>query len=216
MVGYGRVVGGDFLNATVSTPIGSTLVVQAGFKFRKLIAENVAEWDEVVPDGKGNVVSAVGRAVAGAILPGQLGKAASAALGATLDSIGPTHVVDVGWADGKRSLIKMPDAMFKHLDLVLRAQRTEPVQPGPGAELASLPVEKPTVTEQAFSLVSGIVRDHFPRRTTPLLAPPEPVPVPQAQFDVIEQLKKLASLHDAGILTDEEFAAKKAELLARF
>lgn len=213
MVGYGRVVGGDYLNATVSTPIGSTLVVQAGFKFRKLVPENVTEWDEVVPDGKGNVFSAVGKAVAGAVLPGQLGKAASAALGATLDSIGPTHVVDVGWADGKRSLIKLPDSMFKHLDLVLRAQRAEPVEPVPEAELASLPVEKPTVTDQAFSLVSGIIRDRFPARATPPQTPAEPVL--QAQFDVVEQLKKLASLRDAGILTDEEFTAKKAELLAR-
>ncbi|MDR5691837.1 SHOCT domain-containing protein [Agromyces indicus] len=30
-----------------------------------------------------------------------------------------------------------------------------------------------------------------------------------------EQLTKLASLRDAGILTDEEFLAKKTELLAR-
>lgn len=209
-MGYGRVVGGDYLNATVSTPIGSTLVVQAGFKFRKLTPENVAEWDEVVRDGKGNVVSAVGRAVAGAVLPGKLGKAASAALGATLDSIGPTHVVDIGWADGKRSLIKLSDGLFKHLDLVLRAQRVEPIEPVPGAELASIPLEKPTVTEQAFSLVSGIVRDRFPARATQPLTPAEP-----AQSDVVEQIKRLASLRDAGILTDEEFMAKKAELLTR-
>ncbi|MDB5478878.1 MAG: hypothetical protein JWM96_1373 [Alphaproteobacteria bacterium] len=213
MVGYGRVVGGDYLNATVSTPIGSTLVVQAGLKFRKLVPENVAEWDEVVPDGKGNVISAVGKAVAGAVLPGQLGKAASAALGATLDSFGPTHVVDVGWADGKRSLIRLPDTMFKHLDLVLRAQRAEPVGPVSGSEPAPAPAEKPTVTEQAFSLVSGIVRDRFPARGTPPLAPAEPVQ--PAQIDVVEQLKSLASLRDAGILTDEEFTAKKAELLGR-
>jgi len=214
MVGHGRVVGGDFLNATVSTPIGSTLVVQAGFKLRKLVAENVAEWDEVVPDGRGNMVSAVGRAVAGAVLPGPFGKAASAAFGATLDSIGPTHVVEVRWTDGKRSLMKLPDAMFKHLNLVHREQRAEPVQPGPGAVLASLPVEKPTVTDQAFSLVSGIVKDRFPGRATPPLNPAEPVQ--QAGFDVVEQLKKLASLRDAGILTDEEFTSKKAEVLSRF
>jgi hypothetical protein len=213
MVGNGRVVGGDYLNATVSTPIGSTLVVHAGLKFRKLIPDNVAEWDEVVPDGKGNVVSAVGKAVASAVIPGKLGKAASAAIGATIDSIGPTHVVDISWADGKRSLIKLPDAMFKHLGLVLRVQRAEPVEPIPGAELAPLPAEKPTVTEQAFSLVSGIVRDRFPARAT---QPPAAVePVRQAQLDVTEQLTKLASLRDAGILTDEEFTAKKGELLER-
>lgn len=210
MVGYGRVVGGDYLNATVSAPIGSTLVVQAGLKFRKLSPDNVAEWHEVVPDGKGNVLGAVGKAVTGAVIPGKLGKAASAALGATIDSIGPTHVVDIRWADGKRSLIKLPDTMFKHLDVVLRAQRAEPIPPVPGAEITTNPPEKPTVTEQAFSLVSGIVRDRFPTRAEQPLTPAAPV-----QHDVMEQLTKLASLRDAGILTDEEFTAKKAELLAR-
>lgn len=32
---------------------------------------------------------------------------------------------------------------------------------------------------------------------------------------VIEQIRELGKLHADGILTDEEFAAKKAELLAR-
>lgn len=213
MVGIGRVVGGDYLDASVSTPIGSTLVIQSGFKFRKLIPENVAKWHEVVPGGKSNVVSAVGKAVAGAVLPGQLGKAASAALGATLDSIGPVHVVNVDWADGKQSLIKLPDGMFKHLGLVLGAQRLDPIGLVPEVEITSLLPDRPTVTEQAFSLVSGIVKDRFPARTIPPLAPS--VPVQQAQSDVVEHLKQLASLRDLGILTDEEFTTKKAELLGR-
>ena len=33
--------------------------------------------------------------------------------------------------------------------------------------------------------------------------------------DVAEQLRKLAELRDAGVLTDEEYEAKRAELLAR-
>lgn len=36
------------------------------------------------------------------------------------------------------------------------------------------------------------------------------------QQDPMEQLKKLGELRDAGLLTDDEFASKKAELLARF
>jgi membrane protease subunit (stomatin/prohibitin family) len=40
-------------------------------------------------------------------------------------------------------------------------------------------------------------------------APPPAAPAE----DPIEQLKKLAELHDQGILTDEEFAAQKAKLL---
>lgn len=50
-------------------------------------------------------------------------------------------------------------------------------------------------------------------------APPAPavtVVTPSApQPDVTAQLQQLAGLRDAGILTEEEFTAKKAELLAR-
>jgi hypothetical protein len=37
----------------------------------------------------------------------------------------------------------------------------------------------------------------------------------EAEDDVIELIKKLADLHSAGILTDEEFSSKKAELLSK-
>jgi hypothetical protein len=37
----------------------------------------------------------------------------------------------------------------------------------------------------------------------------------QQQEDVAAILRKLASLHDEGLLTDEEFAAKRAEVIAR-
>jgi hypothetical protein len=33
---------------------------------------------------------------------------------------------------------------------------------------------------------------------------------------VIDQIRKLAALRDEGILTEEEFSAKKTELLSRF
>ena len=139
---------------------------------------------------------------------------ATAAAGATIDSIGSSHVVRIDWTDGKRSLIKLPDSMYKHLQLVLQAQRAEHAEPTPAAEAISTPADKPTVTEQAFSLVSGIVKDRFPARTATTSLPVEPAQA--AQPDVAEQLTKLASLRDAGILTEDEFSAKKAELLARF
>lgn len=43
-------------------------------------------------------------------------------------------------------------------------------------------------------------------------APPATSPAP-AQLDYIEELKKLAGLKDLGIITDEEFEAKKKQLL---
>jgi hypothetical protein len=45
---------------------------------------------------------------------------------------------------------------------------------------------------------------------------PAPAPAPAAApaTDVVTQLKELAALKDQGILTDEEFAAQKAKILA--
>jgi Short C-terminal domain len=44
-------------------------------------------------------------------------------------------------------------------------------------------------------------------------APPPPAAAPAP--DPIAQLKQLGELHEQGILTDEEFAAQKAKILAR-
>ncbi|WP_314095925.1 SHOCT domain-containing protein [Microbacterium foliorum] len=44
---------------------------------------------------------------------------------------------------------------------------------------------------------------------------PEAVPAPNAAPDIAAQLHQLAALRDAGILTDDEFSAKKAQLLER-
>jgi hypothetical protein len=43
--------------------------------------------------------------------------------------------------------------------------------------------------------------------------PPQAAPAPEAEPDMYEQLKKLAELKDAGVLTEEEFAAEKAKIL---
>jgi len=40
-------------------------------------------------------------------------------------------------------------------------------------------------------------------------------PSPARDSEILETIEKLAGLHDKGILSDEEFAAKKAELLSR-
>jgi hypothetical protein len=47
----------------------------------------------------------------------------------------------------------------------------------------------------------------------PQYAPP-PAPAPAAEPDVVSQLKALADLKAQGILTEEEFAAQKAKVLA--
>jgi hypothetical protein len=48
-------------------------------------------------------------------------------------------------------------------------------------------------------------------QAAPEAAPPATPPV--AEQDPIEEIKKLSALKDQGILTEEEFAAKKAQIL---
>lgn len=49
---------------------------------------------------------------------------------------------------------------------------------------------------------------------TPEPAAAAPAPAPTAS-DPMEELTKLGELHKAGVLTDEEFSAKKAEILTK-
>jgi hypothetical protein len=45
-------------------------------------------------------------------------------------------------------------------------------------------------------------------------APPPPAPAPAPAADPIHQLKELADLKQAGVLTDDEFAVQKAKILS--
>jgi hypothetical protein len=47
----------------------------------------------------------------------------------------------------------------------------------------------------------------------PPAPPAPPAPAAPPPTDMVEQLRKLGELRDAGILTEEEFAAQKAKLL---
>jgi hypothetical protein len=48
-----------------------------------------------------------------------------------------------------------------------------------------------------------------------VLASRKPAAAEDPSTDVVSQIQRLAELHTAGVLTDEEFAAKKSELLGR-
>lgn len=178
MSGQGKVIAGHYIDAMVSTGFRGDLVVQTGLRGRKLVAAEVAEWSETTTEigggGAAAVAGAVGKMVAGAVLPGFMGKVAGAALDATVKSTSrPPRTVRVDWSDGKQSLIRLPEQLFTHLAVVLEDRRA--------AEPAAAPVEG-------------------------LAAP---------QFDVAGQIGKLAQLRDMGALTEDEFASKKGELLAR-
>lgn len=212
MSSIGRVIGGAYLNSTVTTAtFGHDLVVQAGFKGRKLTAETVVSWTEMPVEARDGAFSAMGKAAAGVALPGRLGKAASAAVGAAFDSKKPVHHVRVEWADGKQSLIKLPAALFTHLEIVLADRLVATPESERMTEAAAVETI-PTIADKTFDLVSGLVMDRFPSKSQ---APAETSEMVTAQFDVTDQLQKLASLRDAGILTEDEFSTKKAELLAR-
>ena len=178
LVGQGKVVAGHYINGTVSTGLNETLVVQAGLKRRKLTADEVAEWEEITAESGGGpaAAGAVGKFVAGAVLPGLMGKVAGAALDATLASTTrPPRTIRVDWSDGKQSLVRLPEKLFTHLTVVLKERQAVP----PALE------------------------------SDPVAAPAAP------QWDVAEQIGKLAFLRDQGALTEHEFASKKGELLAR-
>ena len=72
-------------------------------------------------------------------------------------------------------------------------------------DIASLPVVS----------VDGIPRHESVPKPTPTPAPQTGGPPAVGQADVFATIEKLAELRNKGILSEEEFAAKKTELLAR-
>ncbi|MDN5746734.1 MAG: SHOCT domain-containing protein [Nocardioidaceae bacterium] len=68
--------------------------------------------------------------------------------------------------------------------------------------------------EAAGNGVLGTIKDAIPTQVS-VVNPPVSPPAAPAQPDIADQIRKLAELHTAGVLTDEEFTAKKADLLDR-
>jgi len=212
MASSGQVIGGQYMNSMIDTNRKGDLVVHLGFKSRKLDVVEVLQWHEVVPEPRSNIAAKFGRAVAGAALPGFVGKAASAAVGAGIDIANSNRLVRIEWADGKQSLIKLPQKLFTHFSVLLEDRRAEPVAelPAPTGPIEEVPLN-PTgqVIAETGRVVTDIVGMIKDRRGGPAELEASP------QSDVTQQITKLASLRDLGILTEEEFSAKKAELLAR-
>ncbi|MFX0592385.1 SHOCT domain-containing protein [Melissospora conviva] len=200
LTNQGRVVGGHLESGSVLSARGGLTIQHPRnpFKRPKLNAETVLEWKEL-PTRDG-VVGAIGQAAAKAALPGMIGKAIGASLGTALKS---GHTVCVNWADGNQSIIELPEKLFMIFSVLLEGQQVKS-DPAPQAESSEpLPAET-GITEKMLNLASSV----FQRGNEATTAIP-------AQPDVVEQIGKLASLHEAGILTEQEFAEKKAELLKR-
>lgn len=207
MASYGKVIGGHYVNATISTNLKGELAL-TGQGFRRtpnLTAELVAAWEEVGSESRGgfaDAVNKVGQAAARAGLPGAAGKAAAAALSSTVEAVtGAPHTVRVDWTDGKQSLISLPDKLFQHLSVLLKDCRI--ASAAPAAAAASTPEAPGGIVGQIAKLAAptlgGLAATSF--------GGPQP--------DVMEQIAKLAALRDQGALTEEEFGAKKTELLGR-
>lgn len=203
LTNVGRVVGGRLVNGTVSSDQSRKggLAVQDPrnpFKRHKINADTVVEWEELAT--KAGVGAVMGQAAARAALPGMVGKALGAGLGAAMHS---GHTVRVSWAEGEQSVIELPEKLFTVFSVLLKAQQVV-TESSPRPESADA-TPAPGVTEKVVNLASSVLLRGKAGGPAEIAAP----------TDVTEQIRKLASLHDAGILTDEEFAAKKAELLLR-
>jgi hypothetical protein len=68
-------------------------------------------------------------------------------------------------------------------------------------------------TQRASGLTSGLAREAAAASASASASPPTPTP-PKAD-EIIAIIEKLAALHARGILTADEFATRKAELLKR-
>lgn len=208
MTGQGRVVGGHLSGGVILS--GGTgafsknndLSIQhpsSLFKKFKINDETVVEWEELV--SKDGVAGTMGRAAATAALPGRIGKAVGAGLGAAANS---GHTVRVTWADGKQSIIQLPGKQFMVLSVLL-GQRQLVTEQSNVREPEQASVE-PGVTEKLADIALSMLGKGKQETATAAGA---------ASVDVADQIAKLGALHAQGILTDAEFSEKKAELLKR-
>ncbi|MFG2885791.1 DUF4429 domain-containing protein [Streptomyces sp. NPDC048297] len=119
---------------------------------------------------------------------------------------------------------RSPEVFEGHLRLLRRstesggssalqtAQPVQPVQPVP-------PDQDPAAV--VFGLGYGPVHESLPFAAAVLAAvrtrgpvPVAPAPARRDPADIAERIRHLGELHQAGLVTDEEFSSKKAELLA--
>ncbi len=201
LTNQGRVVGGHLASGSVCSG-HSGLTIQNPrnpFKRHKLNDETVLEWEEL--STRNGVAGVIGLAAAKAALPGMIGKAVGAGLGAAIKS---GHTVRVNWADGNQSIIELPEKLFMIFSTLLEGQQVVSDASAQTGSPELLPAQ-PGVTDKVLDLVSSVIQRG--KHGAPAAV--------AAQPNVVGQIAKLASLHDAGILTDEEFAEKKAQLLDR-
>ncbi|KOV71120.1 DUF4429 domain-containing protein [Streptomyces sp. MMG1121] len=105
---------------------------------------------------------------------------------------------------------RSPEVFEGHLRLIARSADTAP---------AAQPDQDPAAV--VFGLGYGPVHESLPFAAAVLAAvrtkgpvPAVPAPARRDPADIAERIRHLGELHQAGLVTDEEFSSKKAELLA--
>ncbi|MBK8932553.1 MAG: SHOCT domain-containing protein [Chloroflexi bacterium] len=77
--------------------------------------------------------------------------------------------------------------------------------------IADLNIEAAELTDAEVAAIESA--DAQPAAAAPQSTPVQQPPAPPAQLDYITELKKLAELRDMGIITADDFEAKKKQLL---
>jgi hypothetical protein len=108
MISY--VVAGEYLGWEVKQGIGGVMLAR-GFKKVKLNKENVEAYEVITDEHQKSIASGVARGIVGGTLLGGVGMLAGAL---SAKEIG-IYQVAVQFKDGKKSLLKMEDAIYKRL-----------------------------------------------------------------------------------------------------
>ncbi|MHA3684875.1 SHOCT domain-containing protein [Leucobacter sp. HY1908] len=190
LTGQGKVIAGHLSNGSV-TAARHGLVVQSIVTRQKVNSETVLSWEEIVPEP--GMVGKFGASAIGNVLPGALGKSLQAAVGASAQT---GHTVHVEWANGKSSVLELPNKLYMVLSTLLKERelRQEPV-----AQPHSPEDESPALVERVLDKAADLFQKGRPADDP----------------DLVTLLSRLAELRESGVLSEKEFAAKKAELLSK-
>ncbi len=114
---------------------------------------------------------------------------------------------------------RSPEVFDGHLRLLRRTTGTTQGTAGHTVQQAQRPQPDQDPAAVVFGLGYGPVHESLPFAAAVLAAvraaTPVPVPAPRRDpADIADRIRHLGELHQAGLVTDEEFSVKKAELLA--
>jgi hypothetical protein len=189
---------------TVATNAGWPVMTPLGKKESDLLGRNISSGEKVL----GQVIGNFGQAVVATdhkILVLKTGMMAGQTFGGKATSFDYHMIggieVRTGFSQGELEIINpaMPGRQGN------RNRDKAKINESPNG------VVFPKVNGKFFEQFASKVRE----RVSMAHAPAAVAPPAQPEHSIPEQIKQLAELHTAGILTEDEFSTKKAELLAR-